>query len=130
MPGRGWGSGRGGMCPRRITRFVEPCLLLLLKQNTSHGYTLLEKLERFGFDSNTLDASIVYRALRQMEASSWVTSEWDTEGSGPPRRMYEITEDGRSYLAQWIDDLRRTRDEIDRFIQAYSEGTLQEEESA
>ena len=121
MPGRGWRAGRGGACPRRISRFVEPCLLLLLSRDSNHGYILMEELEYFGFDPNSLDASIVYRALRQMEAAGWVTSEWDTEGSGPPRRMYDITPDGRSYLAQWIEDLRCTRDELDRFIQMYSQ---------
>jgi poly-beta-hydroxybutyrate-responsive repressor len=113
----------GGACPRRISRFLEPCLLLLLRGDASHGYNLLEGLARFGFVSGTVDASVVYRILREMEEAGWVSSQWDTSGSGAPRRVYSVTADGEEYLAAWIHDLRCTRDEIDQFIDAY---TLQE----
>ena len=110
----------GGACPRRISRFLEPCLLLLLRNDATHGYNLIEQLQRFGFAPATLDMSVVYRVLREMEQEGWVVSEWDTAGSGPPRRVYRVTGDGEEYLSWWIADLRRTRDEIDRFIDAYS----------
>jgi PadR family transcriptional regulator, regulatory protein PadR len=124
MPGRrcraGWeGSSTGGACPRRIARFLEPCLLLLLRGDASHGYNLLEGLQEFGFAHGALDPSIVYRMLREMEEAGWVMSEWDTAGSGPPRRVYHVTPNGEQYLTRWIADLRLTRDEIDRFIELF-----------
>jgi poly-beta-hydroxybutyrate-responsive repressor len=109
----------GGACPRRISRFLEPCLLLLLRGDASHGYNLVEGLQQFGFTQGFMDISIIYRLLREMEAQGWVTSEWDTAGSGPPRRVYQVTTGGEEYLQWWIQDLRRTRDEIDRFVAAY-----------
>ena len=33
-----------------MAKFMEPCLLLLLKQESSHGYELMEKLSPFGFE--------------------------------------------------------------------------------
>jgi PadR family transcriptional regulator, regulatory protein PadR len=126
MPRGRWGRGAGlggGACPRRISRFLEPCLLLLLGRDASHGYNLLEGLARFGFASGSIDASVVYRVLREMEKAGWVSSQWNTSGSGAPRRVYSVTPDGEEYLAAWIHDLRCTRDEIDQFIDAY---TLQE----
>ena len=123
MPRGRWGpgGGMGGACPRRISRFLEPCLLLLLRDDASHGYNLLEALARFGFAPGTVDASVVYRLLREMEVAGWVSSQWDTAGSGPPRRVYSVTADGEQYLAAWIGDLRCTRDEIDRFIETYTQ---------
>lgn len=123
MPRGRWGRGigfGGGACPRRISRFLEPCLLLLLREDATHGYNLLESLRQFGFAPGTVDASVVYRILREMEDSGWVSSQWDTAGSGPPRRVYSVTPDGEEYLAAWINDLRSTRDEIDRFIETYT----------
>jgi PadR family transcriptional regulator PadR len=117
--GRGAGFG-GGACQRRIARFLEPCLLLLLRADASHGYNLLEALGQFGFSPGTVDASVVYRILREMEEAEWVTSQWDTSGSGPSRRVYSVTARGEQYLAAWIDDLRCTRDEIDHFIETYA----------
>jgi poly-beta-hydroxybutyrate-responsive repressor len=95
-------------------------LLLLLRGDATHGYNLLDALRRFGFTPGTVDASVVYRILREMEDAGWVSSQWNTSGSGPPRRVYTVTADGEEYLAAWINDLRRTRDEIDQFIEAYT----------
>jgi poly-beta-hydroxybutyrate-responsive repressor len=113
--------------PRRIARFLEPCLLLLLRGDASHGYNLVDALSQFGFAPGTIDASVVYRMLREMEVGGWVTSQWDTAGSGPPRRVYQVTPEGEAYLAAWVDDLRHTREELDRFIAFYvHQGTASE----
>lgn len=122
--GRGMGLGGGGACPRRISRFLEPCLLLLLRGDATHGYNLLDALQQFGFTPGVVDASVVYRILREMEDAGWVNSQWDTAGSGAPRRVYAVTREGEAYLAAWIEDLRCTRDEIDRFIETYARQAL------
>jgi PadR family transcriptional regulator PadR len=36
--------------------------------------------------------------------------------SGPPRRYYRITDEGRTTLAEWSALWRGTRDFVDRFI--------------
>jgi DNA-binding PadR family transcriptional regulator len=92
---------------------------LLLRGNAAHGYNLLEALQQFGFAAGTLDASIVYRVLREMEDAGWVASAWQMPVSGPPRRVYQVTADGSDYLNWWITDLRRTRDEITGFLELY-----------
>jgi PadR family transcriptional regulator, regulatory protein PadR len=125
MSRRRWGAGWGGAipgaaCPRRIARFLEPCLLLLLREDANYGYNLLDALQGFGFAKDSIDASVLYRVLREMEQAGWVSSEWDTAGSGPSRRVYRVTHDGEEYLGWWIEDLRRTRDEIDDLITAYT----------
>jgi PadR family transcriptional regulator PadR len=118
----GWGAHpNAGACPRRISRFLEPCLLLLLRADATHGYNLVEELQRFGFVQGFVDISVVYRVLREMEEGGWVSSQWDTAGSGPPRRVYQVTREGEEYLRWWIADLRQTRDELARFVQMYEE---------
>ncbi|GAB4565809.1 MAG: helix-turn-helix transcriptional regulator [Anaerolineae bacterium] len=124
MFARGHHRGRGHhhgfrACPRRIARFIEPCLLLLLREEASHGYQLADGLQRFGFASDGLDVSVVYRALRAMEREGWVTSDWDTSGAGAPRRVYRLTTAGKAYLDEWMEDLRRTRDELDQLLAVY-----------
>jgi DNA-binding PadR family transcriptional regulator len=81
----------------------------------------LDRLEKFGFNSEQLDSSLVYRALRDMEEAGWVESRWDDESQGPRRRVYRILPEGEAHLEEWIGDLRRTRDEIDHLVQAYQE---------
>ncbi len=112
-------GGRRGR--RRVISFLQPCLLVMLHRGEAHGYSLLNGLDEFGFNLDRLDPSLVYRALREMEAASLVTSEWGDESLGPQRRVYQITEDGEQALAQWVADLRRTRQEIDHLLTAYEQ---------
>jgi PadR family transcriptional regulator PadR len=117
---RRWRGGRDGeACPRRIHRFLEPCLLLLLHCNEAHGYELLEGLKQFGFQENPVDSSTVYRFLRALEERGFVSSRWDTRGAGPARRLYQITEEGDRYLAWWVEDLRETDRVLHHFLETY-----------
>ncbi|MFN2169441.1 MAG: helix-turn-helix transcriptional regulator, partial [Anaerolineae bacterium] len=114
--------GRGAhddASPRRIQRFLEPCLLLLLHCTEGHGYEVIEGLAPFGFDENPVDLSTVYRLLRDLEDRGLVTSRWDTDSGGPARRLYLITPEGDDYLASWVGDLRETDRVLHFFLETY-----------
>jgi DNA-binding PadR family transcriptional regulator len=103
-------------------QFLQPCLLLLLRRGEAHGYALLSEIERFGFNPERVDPSLVYRALREMEEVGWIRSEWDEEESqGPRRRNYELLEEGQEQLEIWMEDLRRTRNEIDSLLDEFTD---------
>lgn len=119
---RRWrGGGEGQTCPRRILRFLEPCLLLLLHCNEGHGYELVDRLKQFGFAQDPMDLSTIYRVLRSLEARGLVVSRWDTEGGGPARRLYRITDEGDQFLAWWTRDLRATERILSHFLRAYDD---------
>jgi poly-beta-hydroxybutyrate-responsive repressor len=113
------GGAHDDASPRRIQRFLEPCLLLLLHCNEGYGYEVIEGLAPFGFDENPVDLSTVYRLLRDLEDRGLVTSRWDTDSGGPARRLYLITPEGDGYLAAWVDDLRETDRVLHFFLETY-----------
>ena len=92
--GHRWRLGQSQeACPRRIHRFVEPCLLRLLRDREAQGYELLVGLNQFGFEQNPIDLSTVCRLLRTLEERDFVTSRWNTSSGGPARRPYQIARD-------------------------------------
>ncbi len=101
----------------RMKKFLEPCLLLLLAQNSTYGYDLQEKIAKLGFD--TPEPGSVYRCLRNLEESKKVTSTWETEGTGPARRAYEITPEGKELLDSWAERIERNQKILKRFLDAY-----------
>lgn len=116
--GRGWQGG--GPRPRRIRRFLEPAVLLLLHCNPSHGYSLLEGLRGLGLESYPTDISAIYRILNDLEEAGFLVSQQDAaQSAGPPRRVYALTEAGDAYLREWVNDLRETQRVLGRFIAAY-----------
>jgi len=118
MPGgRGFGQGRGG--GRRKIFFLEACLLVLLRREPGYGYSLMDGLCEFGFQTGQMDISILYRALRELEELGLVASSWSDESLGPQRRMYTLTPPGEAALAEWMEALRQRRREIERLEAAY-----------
>ena len=101
----------------RQSRWVEPSILLLLWDQSRHGYELMMDLPTIGFVKNSIDPGAVYRTLRHLEEAELVTSEWDTEGPGPAKRQYTITELGKNHLQLWADSMKQRRDAIDAFVE-------------
>jgi DNA-binding PadR family transcriptional regulator len=95
-------------------------VLLLLHHAPAHGYTLVDQLGEFGLEAPHL--RIVYRLLRDMEENGWVRSTWDAEETqGPPRRVYCLTALGDEMLSTCMRYLKRTREQIDSLMDAYSQ---------
>ncbi len=105
----------------KMERFLEVCLLLLLYDEVGYGYGLIEQLEYFGFSQEELNVSTLYRTLRKMETESLVSSFWEEGGPGPRRRVYQITENGKTNLNQWIRVLEIRKARIDTVIHKYHE---------
>lgn len=98
--------------------FVSPFILLLLSRVSLHGYELIQKLEAFGF--KTLDQGNLYRLLRQLEKDELLSSEWDTNGSGPAKRKYSITNAGITYLKGYANQLESYQSLLDQFFNMYT----------
>jgi poly-beta-hydroxybutyrate-responsive repressor len=92
--------------------------MLLLLKKPAHGYELMERLAQDGETPDT-DPGLLYRTLRQLEEDGLVRSSWDTEGRGPARRVYELTDEGLEYLHAWAVNIRKTRQRLDRFLAEY-----------
>jgi DNA-binding PadR family transcriptional regulator len=93
--------------------------MVLLLREPGYGYSLMNGLKQFGFLTEQLDVSIIYRALRDLEAQGLVSDSWDNNSLGPPRRIYTITSAGRAALAGWMESLRENRKEIEALEAAY-----------
>ncbi len=76
--------------------YLRPCLLLCLAEGTAHGYELLEQVAALGMD--LVDPGGLYRCLRAIDDEGLVRSAWQPSSSGPARRTYELTDEGREWL--------------------------------
>ena len=102
----------------RPRNWLTPVALVILREESSYGYELMERLEEFGFVE--INPGTLYRTLRQMENEGLCESEWETSEGGPARRMYAITDAGESYLAAWAEGCKRYQSVMDCFFQAYT----------
>ena len=129
MPrGQGYGMGQGRRRGQRKMFFLQSCLLVLLHREPGYGYNLMEDLQEFGFHPDQMDISIIYRALRDLQANDMVSDSWDNSSLGPQRRVYTITPQGEEALTEWIGNLRQRRKEIEALEAAYDAVTSKSDE--
>jgi len=119
--GRGWaiqGEGRFEVRHTPLTvSMLEPVLLTLIQQKAQHGYSLLSELE--ALDLGTIHPSVVYRTLRELENLDWIESTWDTnQTQGPPRRTYNLTNQGKNALLTWQHELTKVQSVIKYLLDA------------
>lgn len=114
-------AGEQGCClgGGRLRGYLQPCLLLLLLQQPSHGYELMERLANQP-DMPEADPGLLYRTLRQMERDGLLTSAWDTAGQGAARRRYEVTAEGIEFLHAWAVEIAQMRQHLERFLDMYT----------
>lgn len=78
---------------------LDMCLLALLAREPAHGYELVRRVEAAGFDA--VGYGTVYPLLTRMRRLGLVADEMQASPSGPPRKVYALTETGRSRLRTW-----------------------------
>lgn len=99
--------------------FLQPCLLLLLREQDDHGYGLVARLRPLHDGDG--DAGGVYRALRGMERHGLVLSEWQASEVGPARRTYRITAEGRACLDAQAMELADVHMTLHVFMDRYEQ---------
>lgn len=85
---------------RNLSKSDIPTLVLaVLAEGPCHGYAIAREVERRSKDLFRLREGSLYPALRVLEQDKFILGEWDTQGSGPARKVYRITAEGQAELA-------------------------------
>jgi len=101
-------------------RFLLPTIMLLLAEGPSHGYALLDKLVEVGVAEKRLPLPLIYRALLQLESKRMAGFTFaKSEGRGPARKVYHLTEKGWKELASWAESMQDVKDFITEFQARY-----------
>lgn len=98
--------------------FLQPLLLLLLRERADHGYELVSRLRPMHDGDG--DAGGIYRALRGLERNGLVRSQWQTSDVGPARRIYRITPEGQACLEGQVRDLEHVHEVLHLFLDRYA----------
>jgi PadR family transcriptional regulator, regulatory protein PadR len=104
---------------------LAPFVLLAVSLQRAHGYVIEDYLRTLGLFGITM--STLYRTLRQMEKDGYLESTWEPGPTGPARRIYSLTDAGRTWLDASATMLTAYRDTIDRFFGLYGAGPRTEE---
>jgi DNA-binding PadR family transcriptional regulator len=108
-------------CPcsgRNLDKLIQPAVLAILADKALHGYRIVQSLGVMPmFQGHEPDNTGVYRFLNAMEERGLLTSAWDISGSGPAKKLFDLTAEGRKCLAKWVTTLREYREQIGELLE-------------
>jgi PadR family transcriptional regulator, regulatory protein PadR len=93
-------------------------LLSVVEQNSEpmYGYQIARLLEEYSGDASFMKQGALYPVLHSLENSGLLESKVEPSVSGPPRRYYEITAEGRETLVIWQGVWKQMKSFVDRAI--------------
>jgi DNA-binding PadR family transcriptional regulator len=104
-------------------------ILALLAEKPAHGYELKQAFdERFGAVWPPINAGQIYNTLAALERDDLVVARDVPQRGAPPRRVYELTEEGRTAFENWVREPSTSpklkEDFIVKLVLAYIAGTI------
>lgn len=121
-------GGRHGFCHYSGSGLIQLLILRILHEKPSHGYQMMDELERITSEKYIPEPGAVYTMLRRMEERGFVTSEWERKETSPARRVYTLTEAGVKALKEGLEMVKRRRQLMDSLIQFHDEHFTEKEE--
>src|SRR3990172_8894955 len=85
-------------------------------RDAMYGYQIAKMLEESGPDIPMMKQGTLYPVLRSLEENSLLESTVEPSVSGPPRRYYKITKDGRVALEEWLEIWKQTKKFVDAIL--------------
>ena len=79
---------------------LEYCILSVLKDQEAYPSDILAELKEAKL---LVVEGTIYPLLMRLKNAGVLTYRWEESKSGPPRKYYRLTDDGRSFLSE-LDD--------------------------
>lgn len=81
-----------------------------------YGYQIAKMLEESGPAIPMMKQGTLYPVLRSLEENGLLESTVEPSVSGPPRRYYAITDDGRKSLQEWMEIWKQMKKFVDSIL--------------
>jgi PadR family transcriptional regulator PadR len=93
-------------------------LLSVLDNNEEpmYGYQIAKLLDDYSGEASFMKQGALYPVLRQLESSGLLQSTVEPSVSGPPRRYYKITTEGKETLLIWQGVWKQMKSFVDKAI--------------
>ncbi|MCC3357158.1 PadR family transcriptional regulator [Bacillus sp. REN16] len=91
---------------------LELCVLVLLDKKDRYGYELVQKIS----DQIEISEGTVYPLLRRLTKEEFFTTYLQESSEGPPRKYYRLTDKGREYSHQLVEEWKEFTEGVNLLI--------------
>ena len=97
--------------------------ILIKSKKPMYGYELGMQLAGISDDGLPMNQGALYPVLRSLERAGLLSSQTEPSTSGPPRRYYSPTPEGKAEYRQWCLVWQQTRNWLDSVLETRNEPT-------
>ena len=104
---------------KELNSGIASLVLLSVLNNSEepmYGYQIAKLLDDYSGEASFMKQGALYPVLRQLESSELLQSIVEPSVSGPPRRYYEITAEGKETLLIWQGVWKEMESFVDKAI--------------
>lgn len=91
---------------------LEICVLVLLNKQDHYGYELVRKIS----DNIEISEGSMYPLLRRLTKEGYFTTYFQESTSGPARKYYALTDKGRDYLKEQLQEWEEFSGAVNQLI--------------
>ena len=92
---------------------IELCILSIIAEKEAYSSDIIEELKKAKF---IVKEGTVYPLLSRLKNGGLLEYRWLESGQGPPRKYYQVTDDGKIFLTE-------LKDTWDDLVQAVNNST-------
>ena len=100
----------------RLQGTVDVLILKTLAWKPMHGYAIAQFLSDKSRGELTVEGAALYQGLHRLERKGLIRSRWGTSETKRRVRVYELTSDGRTQLADEADGWKRYAAAVSRVL--------------
>jgi PadR family transcriptional regulator PadR len=108
------GAGEARLVAQMKRGAIEYCVLALVANRERYGLELVQTLAEV--DGMVTSEGTIYPLLSRLRRDGAIESFWRESDSGPPRRYYRLTEQGRQSLQTFRSEWDRFKNAVDQLI--------------
>lgn len=83
-----------------VAAMATPLVLAILAEGQSYGYAILKRVRELSAGEVEWTDGMLYPRLHRLERLGYIRAEWSASPEGRRRKYYEITDAGRTQLAE------------------------------
>ena len=100
---------------------LEFCILCILSEKDAYPSEIIEAMK--GAKLIVVEGTL-YPLLMRLKNDGYLGYEWKESTSGPPRKYYKLTDEGKKFLAELNDAWKELVDSVTLIATKYSSNTI------
>ena len=96
--------------------YTDTIILSLLLDEPNYGYEISRRIRTITNDKFVMKETTLYSAFNRMEKNGLISSFYGTETSGNRRTYYRLTDEGRAFYQEKVEEWKMTKEIFENFV--------------